>query len=452
MGTLPGTAKTMPHNSNTARRDDCRILEKVKGISYREASQLLDGSRGLNKAQHGAAVVREIRNAARRQQAATGEPFQIALEQVLRQPKNLRDSWFSLLHPADLPWSVLFGMQVRFEPSSGNVHQCCTGVVLPPVQGPKTRPRLRVALTEPSPAYPAGEVVTLEVRRWSMDPMPSEADTMASRRMRCSAGRPIYEAQNVPAHVLATETTLRLRRLRPAVLQGPIATKRTAPGRVAPLYAIVDAEPIPPISIRQSAAIQRSRTCAECSVTSPEPFRAARDSKRYCDDHFDAAQRRVDLAERARNRAVSTVWAREVLEDPATVLAVMRQDDEEYQFHVEDVAGTVLLDAQLPTYQIPNTADVLLARVNRDYIPKWPSSLEVSDILGRRLLVAGSDAAVAAFTRLLEVAADVRVNHRFWPTIRDSLHVRRRLWTGEIKEVDRHDDFTKSLFLNLISI
>ncbi|MCE7009890.1 hypothetical protein LWC34_44865 [Kibdelosporangium philippinense] len=292
--------------------------------------------------------------------------------------------------------------------------------------------------------------MTLEVRRWQMNPTPTDLDSSQSGRTHCPVGRPIYESSDVPA-VLATESTLRLRRLRPGRLQAPIATQRSTrrSGRSIPLYAIADTEPIPTTSSKQATQIQRRRTCAQCGHISQEPFTEARDGKRYCDSHIDEANKRALAAEQARDRVSCADWAREALEDDSTVLVAMLgpSGPAPFRIRIEDVSGTVVLDQTVPAEQFPDEIEILMGTVANEDLPDWLFTREAQLLCDHRLLLIATLEAEKMYTSLLR-AAGVKANLRHLRSDSNNNILRRyRVWNGQapMKESRRHRLLTAGL-------
>jgi hypothetical protein len=442
----------MSKGSDSARRQDLWILRTVAKITHLEAVRRLDGARGADVAHDASEIVRRVRETARERQAETGERYSIALAKVLEQPKYLAtETSFPVVQLVALDWSLLYGVHVEFNREAGEAVQSMRGVVLPPVAGPRSRPRLRVALTSGSLGSGPGDVVTVEVRRWRLNPEPAQIAADRSRRTRCGAGRPVYGVTDVPGPVLATMGTLRRRWLRPAILQAPVATQRTDNGRITPLYAIADAEPVPVSSQRQAAAIQRRRTCAECGATATEPFRRARDGERYCDVHFHAAEQRIAKAEQARHRAVSVVWARDVFNDEATVLAALIRNPggDRLQIRVEDVAGAVLFAQELRSSQIPSAIEVAIGMASQDALPSWAFQSGARIVLDRRTLLAATDGAGNEYAELLGAAGalDPFRARRISSNREDNLRVRYGLWQGKVTSRDLENRFASSMLL-----
>lgn len=421
----------MSKGSSAARAEDLWILTKALGISHLEAVRRMNGDRGDDEQRGSSATVKAVRDRARARQAATGESYKAALAAVLQQPGyRATEASFPIVHPVDVDWSLLYGVQVALKRTAGGVSQLLAGVVLAPVAGPRNKPRLRIALTQTAFGKAVGEVHSVEIRRWHVDPTPVEVAAAVSRRTRCLAGRPVYSPQDVPTDVLATEPTLRRRRLKPALLQAPIATQRTDRGRSTPLYAIADAEPIPASSERHAEAIRRRRRCAECGATASEPLQRAADEEHYCDHHIDLAEQRVVDAEIARSRVVSVSWAREVLQDERTVLAVLRRNatDDLFSIRVEDVEGVVLLDQRMPVSRMLGPFDLLVRdTASKSDIPDWVLEPSASEFMGRRVIGAATPEATHAYAGML-YAAGLREQPYWSIHIDDDLHYYYRKW------------------------
>jgi hypothetical protein len=354
-----------------------------------------------------------------------------------RPSRDISESMFPLLHPAGLDWTMFYGLRVRADRETDGVVESLDGVILPSPSVSRTRPRLRVALTAPTGEHRDGEVVVVEARRWRWAPAPDEIAATMNRHTRCSAGRPIYPSAEVPRSALATLSELRLRRLRPGKLVAPIATERSRPGRNEPLYAIADAERITSARPALEAGVQRRRTCTTCGQTSPTPMTEARDNKRYCEQHLEAANKRVRHAERVRDHAVSTVWSREVLRDKDTVLVAILQDNPRSPLRVraEDVAGTTLLDGELAPDQLPDDMAVLRGDVDPDTFPSWILAESAHAMLGRRILLAETLNAASTYTDILRsLGINVGYNNSLVPRRGDSIRSRYRAWTNDEQE------------------
>ncbi|MEV7042827.1 hypothetical protein [Amycolatopsis sp. NPDC051061] len=424
---------TMPKDSHSARRQDAKLLALLADLTYSEAIKRLDGSRGHGPALEAAHLVEEFHQVARTRAATTGESVRSAKQSVLRERDLFpADAAFPELNAESYEWTDLHGVHARCERRLGDVTQSLTGVLLPPSPGQPTH-RMRSALTSPARGRQPGEVVTLDGRRWTFTPTSTHGDAADSRRTRCSAGRPVYTAPALPEEILLPLSDLRRRRLIPARTQAPIATLRPASGRLTPLYAVADAVPIPAETPRQARGIQRARTCGTCHATSETPLRMARDGRHYCAAHLGAAAERVERAEFARGRAVSTVWAREVAQDPRVVLlALIGAKDRTVTVHAEDLAGGVIVDHVFALADVPNGADVLLRQVRPEQLPAWVHDPEIRTLFSRRLLTVMTDGADDAFVSLIN-ATDYGHRRGFglrseW---RDRVRRRYQIWTGE---------------------
>lgn len=228
------------------------------------------------------------------------------------------------LHPTGIDWSPLIGMRVTCSDAharpAGEDPRTVAGVVLPPQRGAH-RDELRIARTDD----PAAPVEVLSARWWTVDPMPEtvakSARRSGGRRSHCPEGRPMYRHNELPAEVLATPAMLRRQHRRePAAGQEPIATYWT--GRQhTPLYAIVDAAEMAPLSPAQQAKWDQARTCTTCGTTQLDPFEAGPDGSRYCSLHLEPAAEKWWHERQAVKRAAAVEWARGVLADPNVAFA-----------------------------------------------------------------------------------------------------------------------------------
>ena len=429
--TLLGTGEmAMPKDANSARRQDAQLLVLLADIPHSEAVQRLNGKRGRDVAEEAIRTVGEFWQAVKVRAevmgASSGKAKAVLLKELELLPRN---SAFPIVQEEDTSWFVMHGVYVRCERRLGRRAQYLAGVLLPP-EATNSPYRLRIALTEPSRRRQLGDVVALDARRWSMTP--SLGDVSAgSTPTRCPADRPLYMGSELPGGILATQPELRLRRLIPAHGQAPIATHRTAPGRRAsPLYAIADSVPIPPKSPQQARAILRSRTCATCNDSSATPFPGARDGRHYCAAHLDEAQARVVRAERARERAASVVWARTVMQDPATMLLVLRYHEQrELSVHIANIDGGIQTDYAIPSKDIPSQFD-LFRKSNLNEIPSWVLE-SATRILGCRTVLAAENGAENAYQNLLSAAGIKLERRQLYSAPRDRLGYRYKSWNRD---------------------
>ncbi|MFG1642643.1 hypothetical protein ACGFMK_20320 [Amycolatopsis sp. NPDC049252] len=438
----------MPKDSHSARRQDAKLLGLLVDIPHSEAVKRLAGDRGPEPAGQARRVVEDFHQAARAHTAATGQSVRSAKDDLLRERGLLpADAAFPILHASTYDWSEMHGLHTRCERRTADVTQSLTGVLLPPVPGQPAH-RLRAVLTAPVRGREPGDVVFLDARRWQFDSNVPQADASTPRRTRCTAGRPVYTELTLPADILLPLPALRRRRLIPARTQAPVATLRANSGRHSPLYAVADAVPIPAETPRQARALQRIRTCGTCDIASDEPFRMARDGQRYCETHFDAAVERVKRGGRARGRAVSAVWARDVLGDPATLmLALLGADNDKIILHAESLAGEVVFDHVLCLADVPDKTDVLLGQVRLDLLPPWVNDTAIQTVFGRRLLTAVTEGADSAFVSLLNAARDSRQRHfsvrSEW---RDQVWRRYEIWQGKRRPEPARFELRRAFF------
>ncbi|MBP2180130.1 hypothetical protein [Amycolatopsis magusensis] len=248
-------------------------------------------------------------------------------------------------------------------------------------------------------SVPAGTVVEFAARDLDIYPSPAViAEAFSRREGRCVLGRPLYHEGEVPTGILATVPELKRMLLRPRLGQPPIATKKNARRGQDALYAIADAEPMPPATPQVERKRLLQRICAECQATSQLPFQPANDGKYYCEKHKRAADEREERQRIVDDSFRSALWSREILADPDTALVAMTWDRESqgYPFRVETVAGDVVLERVLPYV----TGAPLLNATAND-LPSWvndPAGLVIAD---RRIIEAPSVHAVAAYRKLL---------------------------------------------------
>ncbi|MFC3452705.1 hypothetical protein [Amycolatopsis speibonae] len=437
----------MPKDSHSARRQDAKLLSLLADVSYSEAVQRLDGARGAELADESRCLVEELHQAARARADVSGQSVRSAKSTLLCERGLLpADSAFPVLHADTYEWSELHGAHVKCERQLADVTRALTGVVLPPQAG-QPEYRLRCVLTSPARGRQLGEVVTLDGRRWSFDLSPMQVG--APRRARCSADRPVYTSLTLPTDILVPVSTLRRRRLIPARTQAPIATLRSLAGRTMPLYAATDAVPIPATTPQQAKAILRSRTCSTCGITSSEPFRIARDGRHYCTAHFDAAMKCVENAERARGRAVSTLWAQQVRRDPSAVLLMLCTNDGSLTVRMEAIEGAVIINEVVPLADIPSQMDVLFDEVRPDQLPAWVGAAVDNGWLGRRLIAAVTRGADEKLVLLMNGFDRGRrrssCGRSDW---QDQLYRRYGIWNGDVRPEPGRFEFLEPEYLD----
>ncbi|UJW32650.1 hypothetical protein L3Q67_02335 [Saccharothrix sp. AJ9571] len=426
----------MSTNDHSARRQDARHLALLADLSHREAVKRLADANETEPADETRRIIERFHQEARTRAAATGQSVRSAKESLLHERELLpADKDFPIVYDGDIAWSALYGVHVRCERHIENLTRALAGVVLPPLPG-QPGYQMRIALTAPARGRAPGAVIATDLRRWTINPSPGQLLDTTSQWTRCLAGRPLYTEQSLPVGILATTRMLRRRRLIPARTQPPIATLRARSGRATPLYASADAVSIPATTLRQAKSIQRSRTCSTCSITSAEPFRSARDGRHYCDAHIEAAIDRVRLAELARARAVSTVWARQVRDDPESVLiALLGKRHKDLIVRIEDVHGAVLLDQRIAAADLPGDRDELSGTDASRRLPTWVSDPIVQNLLGRRRLLLVDAGADERFAKVLKAAGATLSFSRFslMPRRGDELRYRYRIWLGELE-------------------
>lgn len=326
-------------SSNTARTNDAATLAALGGTGRRDALLRLGGDRGGLEAAHAQRSVDTIRQAAQARRLVLPELPETARARraavIAGNRAPLPDEGFRRYWAATEEWQILVGVHVTFERHNDEHTQYLTAVVLEVIPGTARgdapggtasarvsldKPQLRLGLSCEALGQEIGDVTSISACHWHCSPSPADVLAAVSRDSR-RQGRPLYAECDVPTDVLATPGELTLRRKLPATLQPPIASVRRSRG-ATDLYAIPDAEDLP-TAAQAKPSIDQRRTCASCGRSSPSPWSSTADGARHCPDHYDAARLRVDAALVARNRAVSAVWAREVLADPDTVLVAM---------------------------------------------------------------------------------------------------------------------------------
>jgi hypothetical protein len=422
----------MPKDTSAARRQDSRILEAVDGIGHRDALLRLDGSSDSADTARAIHTVTTIKAAVRARQATHHDKQSVALAKVLRaRTAELADELFPVVVAEEVQrWQLLIGCHVTFERHTEDYTQYLTGVVLGIDQTEKG-PALRVALTVPALGKRAGEVVSIAAQYWQTDPTPAQVAATASRETHCAEGRPVYAPSELPEGIFASLPDLTQRRLRPAVLQAPVATLRRDSRAPTALYAVADAEVIPAVG-RSAAAVTRRRTCTTCGASSATPFRAASDRRRYCSEHVDAASQRLSDAEKRRDRAVCAVWARHVLDDPAMVLVVMLSAKHgDFSILVEDLAGAVLLDESMVDTPIPGLYTSVGVASSSFELPAWVYSAQAHALQNRRAIVTASEGGAIHYRNMTRSEAVKGDPFTICEREGDSLPQRRRIWTGD---------------------
>jgi hypothetical protein len=429
-------AKIMPKNGHSARRQDAHDLALLADLTHSEAVKWLTGTADTGLVDEARRIIEEFRQAAVARATSTGQSVRLAKKSLLHERELLpADSDFPRVHPDDTPWSVLHGVHVRCERRTENATRSLSGVVLPARPG---RPdyRLRIALTASARGREPGDVISVDMRFWSVDPSVDQLQDARSNRSRCSAGRPLYTEASLPGDILASVPALRRRRLLPARTQASIATLRAYSGRTTPLYAVADAVSVPAATARQAKSVQRSRTCCTCKATSEEPLQMARDGRYYCAVHLDPAVERVKNAEIARGRAVSAVWAQRILADPSTLLIVLLgKRDEDLKVRAEDVHGAVILDQRLAAADIADQAYDLSDAEAKRSLPAWVGEPAAQEVRARRRVLLVEGGADVRFAEALR-AASGRLNisrYSLLPRHGDRLRYRHRIWSGQVE-------------------
>ena len=303
------------------------------------------------------------------------------------------------------------------------------GVILPPLR--RSPERLRLALE-------TGQVVPLDPA-WTIEDHPDLVKDARGEILSTTkrfAGRPTYRYGDLPAQQLATRTMLRTEHRRePRPGQQPIAFYALYRDW-APLFAIADTVPLPPLSEKRAEAWKAARTCSRCGVQRPRPLELSPgpDPARFCTPcRQDAAEERWTRQARAA-QADMAAWAREVLADPLTVLAAKEDDPMDWiapRYRVENVDGQVLLDAHVRT-----ATDEQVASYQPDVRKRLEGSVYVGDLLQIIQLISGSRI-VTWYGGELD-----RLPFGLWKIVgddfprthtapEDRVAERYRLWTGE---------------------
>lgn len=195
-------------------------------------------------------------------------------------------------------------------------------------------------------------------------------------------GIPIYGFETLLELAgLASVTMLKRRRKQPADGQKPVAQYWSGHEYV-PLYKAADAVDMPPLSPGRQRVYDRNRTCAECAKKRQDPFEVGVDGKRYCSPCQDIVAKRAWDECRARDRVAAAAWAREVLADENVVLAATKSDSWCRHVRVEDLAGTVIIDAPV-RYHLSTDPEVLAA------VPELADSVSPLDVADRLVELAG---------------------------------------------------------------
>ncbi|MGI5502339.1 hypothetical protein [Lentzea sp. CA-135723] len=420
----------MTKNGSSARRRSARILARVDGLRHPIALDKLNGQYGDAASQQATALVQIVEAAVRARRAAVGGSQSVALEKVLQGNTNeLPDDLFSVLSEPAERWQLLSGVNVTLDRHSPDFSQYLTGVVLG-FEWRESSPALRVVLTTPALGKPAGQVVTIEAQRWRITPSPTVIASTASRDTHCEAGRPLYSEAELAPHVLATLQTLNLMRLRPSLLQAPVASLRDSSNTPPALYAIADAEAIP-TAPRNAAANARRRTCVTCGDTSATPFPATADGRRYCLEHIESARHRVENAGKARDRAVNVLWAREVVNDPETVLVAMVSPARHVlAVRIEDMSGKILLDNLIDDVPDPHWRRSL-SEPDLSKLPDWVFGPAALSLNGRRAIGTATDEASLYFLQLRSFIGRGTKSFNISGRKGDSLRYRHQVWAGK---------------------
>jgi len=247
-----------------------------------------------------------------------------------------------------------------------------TGVVLPPkVHARSTKLRLAIS---------SNELITFDPEKWTITVL---------------AG-PLYGKNDLPAELLATRTMLRAEQRRePALGQRAIARYRTYDG-AAPLFAVIDTQPLAELSPLRATAWAARRTCERCGDQRPRPLPKHVSGSRYC-GACCAAVADDRWTEQSRGaQADAKLWAVDVLNDPAALLITHDTGWPARHFRVETTCGTVVLDARVrdeytinPATCVGSTPDEIAAwnekfagTVGHDEIDGIISALAGSRLIG----------------------------------------------------------------------
>lgn len=170
---------------------------------------------------------------------------------------------------------------------------------------------------------------------------------------------PDYGKSDLPAELLATRTMLRAEQRRePALGQRSIARYRLYKA-TAPLFAVVDTEPLPELPPTRATAWTASRTCERCSEQRPRPLPKHADGSRYCGACCDAIADERWIEQSRRAQADAKLWATTLLGDPAALLITHDTGSLIRHFRVETIGGTVVLDARIRDQHLIDPADCL---------------------------------------------------------------------------------------------
>lgn len=287
------------------------------------------------------------------------------------------------------------------------------GVLLPPKPGPRSISyRLAVDGKTPAPFNP---------NEWTITVL---------------AG-PVYSHDNLPAMHLATRTMLKAeQRRQPADEDAWIAEYKVYRG-TALLYAVADTVPMTGLTPARADAWTKARTCVRCTKQFPRPLAASPQQERYCQPCHELAARERWTEQARAVQADAAAWAREVLDDPRTVLLT----DDQYPnagrgrgYRAETIAGQILADVRVRAFD-GSYDDV-----------RYPDSWSPEQIAADKAEVMDGTIAPAEWKALAATIAD----HRFimWRSCwghsslpadldtpipdTDELSTRLALWTGWI--------------------
>jgi hypothetical protein len=168
---------------------------------------------------------------------------------------------------------------------------------------------------------------------------------------------PTYGYGTLPAEHLATKTMLETgQRRQPAPGQQPLGqyevTARRRQG-LYPLYAVVDTASMAPLPPAQAAQWTRVRTCQQCGKGFPRPLPAGPADERFCDACHAAARLTRFAAQVRPLQSQVGAWAREVLQNPQTMLAESDRWPDPPRLRVETLDGTLVADVRLRRERSP---------------------------------------------------------------------------------------------------
>lgn len=380
-------------------------------------------------------TTRSRRRYIRAQMKQTGESYTKTLRKLPTQASASEEhhAVAKLTNP-----NVLCGVRLTLTRSDVSENGSVDGVVISSVQSGTSGFRWRVALLSSFEGTPAGGVIEIaDDETWNLQPSLAEVAAAAARHDgRCPDGRPRYQPDQVPGGVLATGPELHRMLLKPCLGQPPIATKKVYRQPDKLLYAIADAEPKQARTPAEERRWQRERTCADCGTTSTFVFRTADDGKRYCEKHRTDADRRAEQQRAEDTRVRAVLKAREIVDDPDTVLVAMMWDRElqGYPFRMETFGGELVLERVLPYI-----AGAALLSTTVDDLPSWVSDSQNLACVGKRLIEAPEADPMGAFRKLLRAGGQVFADGDLTPRDADNLVGLYRAFIGDPDASAGHD-------------